>query len=108
MGFGILIQYIVSLLPLLLGPPAGVYLLLQVSSLNPPWFAVLPLCLASLPIAFVCRVKWEVWRDERAAERLGATLPPTVADTSIYGRNLLKAMVNNFHHGYLGTSLYGL
>lgn len=102
-SFGVLIKRTGSLLPLLLGPPAIIYTLTQNLSVTLPWYATVPLCLGSLPLAFACWLQWEMWRDERNAKRLGAVLPPRVFDTSMTGANLLKKMLDNFRHGYLGT-----
>lgn len=104
-SLGVLVKYTGSLLPLLLGPPAIIYVLVQISSVNLPWYATVALCLGSLPFAFACWIQWETWRDERNAKRLGAVLPPRVFDPSIGGGNILKRMVDNFRRGYLGTLL---
>lgn len=102
-SFGVLIKYTGSLLPLVLGPPAIIYTLLRVSSASLPWFATIPLYLASIPLALALRFQWKMWCDERNANRLGAVLPPKVFDANVAGGNILKRMVENFRYGYLGT-----
>lgn len=101
-SLGVLIKYTGSLLPLLLGPPSVIYALTQISSVNLPWYATVSLYFGSLPLALACWIRWVIWQDERNATRLGAVLPPKVCDKSIGGGNILKNMVDNFRHGYLG------
>jgi hypothetical protein len=56
--------------------------------LHPPRWAVLPVCLLSLPLFFTTKIQYKYYTDRRAAAAHGAIFPPAVP-ASTGGINLL-------------------
>jgi hypothetical protein len=65
---------------------------------------VISLALTSLPLYAVLRVLLRDWRNQRAAEALGARLVPVKKGKSIGSIDILRQMRHNRKHGYPGTN----
>jgi hypothetical protein len=65
---------------------------------------VISLALTSLPLYAVFRVLLRDWRNQRAAEALGARLVPVKKGKSIGSIDILRQMRHNRKHGYPGTN----
>lgn len=96
------LRALVSILPHVLGPPAGIYVALRLISLNVPLLFSIPLYIVSAPMFFAASVMWTKHVNRREATKLGAILPPFVEDDSWLGRNVMNAIIQNFDKGYLG------
>lgn len=97
-----------SVLPILLRfflnlavPPAVAIFSLQSLYHVSPW-ALLFVAILSIPLAFVIRVQWTLFRDKRAAAALGATLAPTPPGKWPGNLDILVKLVQQFKGGYPG------
>ncbi|KAJ6627757.1 cytochrome P450 [Mycena sp. CBHHK59/15] len=92
------IIYLSKLLPGLLIPPVGSYLLkwfFQVYfKLSTPHWMVVPLCSLSLPVAFTAKILYHLYARCREAAVHGAVLPPTLP-SSIGGIDLLLSSLRD-------------
>lgn len=100
------VPFVLSALPGLLGPPTLVYLASLVAHNNysydlPQWALVLA-CVLSLPVVFTISVTYRDFVNARDARANGAVMPPVVKDWTPGSFKNLKAVVDNFNHGYPG------
>lgn len=70
----------------------------------PTWILHLA-SISLLPAALVASIRWQSYKDERAARSVGAVLPPTVRSRWPAALDVLIKMVKDRHTEYLGQSL---
>ncbi|TFY69315.1 hypothetical protein EVG20_g3200 [Dentipellis fragilis] len=104
MSLTVAMQYLVSFVPILLGPPLATCIILR-QLVNPTILFLITSGLLSIPVAVFLSVQWKLAKDRRDAARLGAVLAPVIEDSNILGLNTVKSSVMNYTDGYMGEHI---
>ncbi|KAL7282246.1 hypothetical protein ACG7TL_003715 [Trametes sanguinea] len=104
------LPFVARILTISLVPAAVVLLLARLCrvyfGIELPTGAIGTVAVLSLPATFALRLQWREWRVRRAAERLGAILPPRWDGRAPGNLDLLKHVIERFENGYLGEGYW--
>ncbi|KAJ7512111.1 cytochrome P450 [Mycena galericulata] len=108
MGFPPGVIYLAKLLPSVLAPPLGTWVVKWLSAtylyLDIPRWASAPIVLLSFPLLFTAKVQYILYANRRAAAAHGAVLPPTVP-SAIGGIDIIWAAMRQFATRFPGEPL---
>ncbi|KAJ7433135.1 cytochrome P450 [Mycena galericulata] len=100
--------YLAKLLPSVLAPPLGTWVVKWLSAtylyLDIPRWASAPIVLLSFPLLFTAKVQYILYANRRAAAAHGAVLPPTVP-SAIGGIDIIWAAMRQFATRFPGEPL---
>jgi hypothetical protein len=69
---------------------------------NVPLWAIISSSVAALPVLFLVKCQFDIWKNQRKARSLGGRLVPAVPAKWPGGVDLIVDMINVFKTGYIG------